>query len=205
MSKIIEKCYKHDIHTIDKQENKDEIEFEIKENDNSNDNSNNNNNNNSNNNNEADDDDADIDMTAVEPVAPVIPRDSTNTTSDLITTNDLLRSINNASNVLPTDDIEMTNDNNNTDNSNSRRGSRRLDESERGPLPKAKRTKLKESGSSWMLPVVPTATEYGDEVFTQCCRLITHCIHNGVSIGVGKLFHEFGITSTFIKLINKVC
>ena len=120
---------------------------------------------------------------------------------------------NNNNNNPDTMEMELKNDNmdnNNINNNNNtsergRRNSRKLDESERGPLPNAKRAKTKESPKDWFLPVLPKPTEYGDEVFQSAARLVTQSIHNGAQVGVGRIFHEFGITNTFIKLINEVC
>ena len=107
------------------------------------------------------------------------------------------------------DDVDMTSDNNTNENKNdnsaSNTSNKRLADSQRGPLPNAKRKKTKISPSNWFLPVLPIPTQYGDEVFKEASRLITQSIHNGATIGVGRIFHEFGITITLINLIQKVC
>lgn len=74
------------------------------------------------------------------------------------------------------------------------------------PPPPSKRQKNKESIPQMVLPIVPTPTEhYGHEVYQITCKMIAACIQNGAGLGVGKIFHEYGVTQTFVTSLTKVC
>lgn len=72
--------------------------------------------------------------------------------------------------------------------------------------PAAKRQKNKDTVYQTVLPIVPTPTEnYGHEVYQITCKMISVCIQNGAGLGVGKIFHEHGITMEFTTSLTKVC
>eukprot|EP01083_Nonionella_stella_P207686 754215_1 len=72
------------------------------------------------------------------------------------------------------------------------------------PPPPSKRQKNKEVIPQFVLPIVPTPTEtYGHEVYQITCKMISVCIQNGAGLGVGKIFHEYGVTLTFVTSLTK--
>ncbi|ETO26331.1 hypothetical protein RFI_10805, partial [Reticulomyxa filosa] len=71
------------------------------------------------------------------------------------------------------------------------------------PIPTLQKKKRSDKKYA-VLPVVPIPTEnFGDDVYIRLCRLICHCIQNGVASGVPKMFHEFGLTQVFVDSIIK--
>ncbi|ETO01157.1 hypothetical protein RFI_36283, partial [Reticulomyxa filosa] len=71
-------------------------------------------------------------------------------------------------------------------------------------IPASKKQKLNNPPYQFITPTVPIPTEnFGDQIYIILCRLISHCIQNGVSVGVPKVFHEFGVTEMFVESLIK--
>ena len=110
----------------------------------------------------------------------------------------------NAMNVEQENKENVDDDNNDTDRPRSRSISDIGDNVTQAPA--AKRQKNKDTIYQTVLPIVPIPTEnYGHEVYQITCKMISVCIQNGAGLGVGKIFHEHGITMEFTSSLTKVC